>query len=146
MSETIVKEIILHFNGKKADMVISDGAPEITGLHDLDEYIQNQLIISALNVTTFILRSFGSFLVKVFRGPNIELVILKLHFFFRSVVICKPRSSRNSSVEVFILCRNYKCPKTYIPTLTWNINNLDYKKEFAINKITTPYIPCGDLR
>ncbi|KAJ2171986.1 tRNA (uridine-2'-O-)-methyltransferase trm7, partial [Coemansia sp. RSA 551] len=50
------EQIISHFDGGQADLVVSDGAPDVTGLHDLDEYIQAQLILAALNITTHVLR------------------------------------------------------------------------------------------
>ncbi|KAE8581903.1 hypothetical protein XENTR_v10019860 [Xenopus tropicalis] len=40
-------EIIRHFEGQPADLVVCDGAPDVTGLHDIDEYIQAQLLLAA---------------------------------------------------------------------------------------------------
>jgi hypothetical protein len=40
-------KIISHFGGEKSQLVICDGAPDITGLHDLDEYVQSQLLLAA---------------------------------------------------------------------------------------------------
>jgi tRNA (cytidine32/guanosine34-2'-O)-methyltransferase len=39
-------EIIGHFEGELSDIVICDGAPDVTGLHDMDEYIQAQLLLA----------------------------------------------------------------------------------------------------
>lgn len=39
-------EITRHFEGEKADLVVCDGAPDVTGLHDLDEYVQAQLLLA----------------------------------------------------------------------------------------------------
>ena len=47
-----VKKIISYFHGNLADLVICDGAPDVTGLHDIDEYMQSQLLLAALNITT----------------------------------------------------------------------------------------------
>ena len=38
--------------GLKADIVICDGAPDVTGLHDIDEFVQAQLLLAALTITT----------------------------------------------------------------------------------------------
>ena len=46
MQETTAREIISHFEGEKADLVVCDGAPDVTGLHDLDEYVQGQLLLA----------------------------------------------------------------------------------------------------
>ena len=44
------REVIRHFDGGRADLVVSDGAPDVTGLHDLDEFVQSQLILAALTI------------------------------------------------------------------------------------------------
>lgn len=44
--ESTAREIIHHFKGSQADLVVCDGAPDVTGLHDLDEYIQGQLLLA----------------------------------------------------------------------------------------------------
>ena len=35
-----------HFEGERADLVVCDGAPDVTGLHDMDEYVQAQLLLA----------------------------------------------------------------------------------------------------
>ena len=57
-----------HYNvlaGEEADLVICDGAPDVTGLHDIDEFIQAQLLLAALNITTHVLKLGGTFVAKV---------------------------------------------------------------------------------
>jgi tRNA (cytidine32/guanosine34-2'-O)-methyltransferase len=49
--------ILQHFEKQRAELVICDGAPDVTGLHDLDEYLQAQLLISAVKITTHVLRN-----------------------------------------------------------------------------------------
>uniref|UniRef100_A0A8R1IHW6 FtsJ domain-containing protein n=2 Tax=Caenorhabditis japonica TaxID=281687 RepID=A0A8R1IHW6_CAEJA len=44
-------KVIEHFSGEKADIVICDGAPDVTGIHSLDEYMQAELILAAFNIT-----------------------------------------------------------------------------------------------
>ena len=46
IQESTAREIIGHFEGGKADLVVCDGAPDVTGLHDLDEYVQAQLLLA----------------------------------------------------------------------------------------------------
>ncbi len=50
------EQIISHFDGSYADLVVCDGAPDVTGLHDIDEFIQSQLLLSAFNITSHILK------------------------------------------------------------------------------------------
>ncbi|KAL4593201.1 putative tRNA (cytidine(32)/guanosine(34)-2'-O)-methyltransferase, partial [Arapaima gigas] len=45
------QEIIKHFEGRPADLVVCDGAPDVTGLHDVDEYIQAQLLLAVSRTT-----------------------------------------------------------------------------------------------
>ena len=95
------------------DLVISDGAPDVTGLHDLDIYIQSQLLYSALNLALRILKPGGKFVAKVFRGKDMDLIYAQLRCFFTSVHCAKPRSSRASSLEAFVVCEGFNIPKGY---------------------------------
>lgn len=92
------------------DLVLSDGAPDVTGLHDLDIYVQSQLLFAALNLALCVLRPGGKFVAKIFRGRNVDLLFAQLKIFFERVVVAKPRSSRASSVEAFIVCLNFRPP------------------------------------
>ena len=67
-SEETVRQILGHFDESKADLVVCDGAPDVTGLHDMDEYVQAQLILAAVNISTFLLRDGGTSVAKIFRG------------------------------------------------------------------------------
>ena len=92
------------------DLVISDGAPDVTGLHDLDIYVQSQLLFAALNLALCVLKPGGKFVAKIFRGRNVDVLYAQLKIFFEKVVVAKPRSSRASSVEAFIVCLNFRPP------------------------------------
>jgi tRNA (cytidine32/guanosine34-2'-O)-methyltransferase len=107
-------QIIAHFQGETADLVVCDGAPDVTGLHDLDEYMQAQLLLAAFNITSHILKNGGTFIAKIFRGKDMSLLVAQLSTFFPDVMIVKPRSSRDSSIEAFVLCRNYTPPVDYV--------------------------------
>lgn len=50
------------------------GSDAVTGLHDMDEYVQSQLILAALVIVTRVLRPGGTFVAKVFRGKDISLL------------------------------------------------------------------------
>lgn len=53
--ESTAEAIIEFFGGEKAQIVVSDGAPDSTGMHDFDSYVQGELLLSALSISTFIL-------------------------------------------------------------------------------------------
>ncbi|OIW24438.1 FtsJ-domain-containing protein [Coniochaeta ligniaria NRRL 30616] len=99
------------------DLVLSDGAPDVTGLHDLDIYVQSQLLFAALNLALCVLRPGGKFVAKIFRGRNVDLLYAQLKIFFEHVHVAKPRSSRASSVEAFIVCLNFQPPEGFKASL-----------------------------
>lgn len=67
-SEVTSSAVISQFEGHHADLIVCDGAPDVTGLHDLDQYVQLQLILAALTVVTHVLRPGGTLVAKIFRG------------------------------------------------------------------------------
>lgn len=99
------------------DLVISDGAPDVTGLHDLDIYIQSQLLWAALNLALCVLKPGGKFVAKIFRGKDVDLLYAQMKVLFEQVTVAKPRSSRASSVEAFIVCVNFQPPKGFKASL-----------------------------
>lgn len=99
------------------DLVLSDGAPDVTGLHDLDIYVQSQLLFAALNLALCVLKPGGKFVAKIFRGRNVDVLFAQLKLFFDRVVVAKPRSSRASSIEAFIVCLNFRPPPGFIASL-----------------------------
>ncbi|EPE08473.1 trna (uridine-2 -o-)-methyltransferase trm7 [Ophiostoma piceae UAMH 11346] len=99
------------------DLVLSDGAPDVTGLHDLDMYVQSQLLFAALNLALCVLKPGGKFVAKIFRGRNVDLLFAQLKLFFTRVVVAKPRSSRASSVEAFIVCLDFQPPAAFQASL-----------------------------
>lgn len=141
-------EIIKEFEGFKADLVVCDGAPDVTGLHDIDEYVQSQLLLAALNITTHVLKKGGVFVAKIFRGKDVTLLYSQLKQFFEYVTVSKPRSSRNSSIEAFVICQNYNPPEDYQPTM---VNPLldhkycDFNQFTGLNRFIVPFNACGDL-
>ncbi|XP_033097823.1 putative tRNA (cytidine(32)/guanosine(34)-2'-O)-methyltransferase isoform X2 [Anneissia japonica] len=142
-------EIVSHFEGEKADLVVCDGAPDVTGLHDIDEYIQAQLLLAALNITTHVLKSGGTFVAKIFRGKDVTLLYSQLKIFFPTVTVSKPRSSRNSSIESFVVCQGYSPPKGYIANMSNPLLDHHYDVNFnsltGVNRVIVPFLACGDL-
>ncbi|XP_028286959.1 tRNA (cytidine(32)/guanosine(34)-2'-O)-methyltransferase [Parambassis ranga] len=143
------QEIIRHFEGLPADLVVCDGAPDVTGLHDVDEYIQAQLLLAALNITTHVLKPGGTFVAKIFRGKDVTLLYSQLKIFFSCVTCAKPRSSRNSSIEAFVVCQNYSPPEGYVPNMSNPLLDHSYDEDFnqleGPNRIIVPFLACGDL-
>lgn len=100
-------------NRAEAQLIVCDGAPDVTGLHTLDEYLQSQLLVSALTITVRLLCKGGTFIAKIFcrRGDQQDTssaLACQLRTLFEHVDIVKPRSSRKSSMEHFVVCRGFK--------------------------------------
>lgn len=155
-----LQRILEIFGGEKADFVCSDGAPDVTGLHDLDEYIQAQLILCALQLTTCILRPGGTFVAKIFRGRDIDLLYSQLGYLFEKVICAKPRSSRGSSLESFIVCMGYTPREGWEPKLDSSQSTEEFFQGSGIGRaslnpddlsvpieerVIAPFIACGDL-
>ncbi|KAF1323412.1 Ribosomal RNA large subunit methyltransferase j, partial [Globisporangium splendens] len=122
-------EIIAHFEGKKAQVVVSDGAPDVLGLHDLDEYLQAQLVLAGLNISLHVLEAGGAFVAKLFRGKEVSLLYAQLRRFFCKVTCAKPKASRNSSFEAFVVCEGFQLPEGYVPSMERNLLDLQYVGE-----------------
>ncbi|KAH3743931.1 ribosomal RNA methyltransferase 1 [Pelomyxa schiedti] len=139
------EEIISYFHGNLADIVVCDGAPDVTGMHDLDQFVQAQLLLAALNITTHVIRPGGTFLAKIFRGKDVSLLYAQLKMFFTTVCVVKPKSSRTSSIESFVLCQNYNPPPNFQPLMITPCLNSNYPKFEQLDPCIVPFVACGDL-
>jgi hypothetical protein len=99
------------FQGQRAQLVVCDGAPDVTGFHDIDQYVQSQLLVAALNIAIHVLQKGGTFVGKVFKGEDTQLLYSQFKLFFKKVCIYKPDSSRQTSVENFIVCQYFQVPE-----------------------------------
>lgn len=123
----------------------------MTGLHDLDEFVQSQLILAALTIVSYVLKPGGTFVAKVFRGRDISLLYAQLKCLFSDVICTKPKSSRNSSVEAFVVCRQFSPPDDFEPKLLSGLlagasRQYDLEKFSLTNRRVVPFLACGDLR
>ncbi|CAK5125787.1 unnamed protein product [Meloidogyne enterolobii] len=150
--DATAEKIISHSDGQLAQLVVCDGAPDVTGLHAFDEYLQSQLVFSAFNITSCILTPGGTFISKIFRAKNVNIIYAQMSQFFKEVNCCKPKSSRQSSCEAFIICQNYSPPEGYEPTLCNPILSANYCSDDCIsslksptNRALVPFMACGDL-
>jgi 23S rRNA (uridine2552-2'-O)-methyltransferase len=94
------------------DLVLSDLAPKTTGHKDIDHFRSVQLAFCALHFAEALLRPGGNLLVKVFQGQEFEELVKALRTRFQKVTTIKPKGSRPSSREMFILGRAIKAEET----------------------------------
>jgi 23S rRNA (uridine2552-2'-O)-methyltransferase len=108
ITDSEVLKQILEMLPRKADAVISDAAPNISGIWEVDHARQMELSQQALEIAKEILKPSGSFFVKVFQGDMLSDFIQKMKQNFVNVVLVKPEASRAKSAEIFILGRSLK--------------------------------------
>ena len=94
--------------GDAVDLVISDMAPNVSGVSAVDQPKAIYLCEIALDLAREVLRPGGSFLVKVFQGEGFDAYIRELRSTFSRVVTRKPRASRAKSREVYLVAGNFK--------------------------------------
>jgi 23S rRNA (uridine2552-2'-O)-methyltransferase len=99
---------IMELIPRKADVVVSDVSPNISGVWELDHARQIDLAQKALEIANETLKSDGSFFVKVFHGDMFNDFVLKMKKNFDVVRIIKPKASRARSSEIFILGMHLK--------------------------------------
>jgi|TARA_B110000014_G_scaffold260507_1_gene250389 23S rRNA (uridine2552-2'-O)-methyltransferase len=106
--EKEVIERILHAGEGKMDVVLSDMAPNISGIWKIDH--NNQIDLTMLIIDRFpeLLEKNGSCLLKAFDGPRLKSLENNLKKNFKNVKLIKPKVSRNASSELYISCRGFR--------------------------------------
>ncbi|GAA0830926.1 23S rRNA (uridine(2552)-2'-O)-methyltransferase RlmE [Marinomonas arenicola] len=106
--QSVYEAILAEMGDEKADLVISDMAPNMSGNSASDQPQAMYLVELALDMAAQVLRPGGNFLVKVFQGEGFEEYLKAMRAQFASVVTRKPEASRARSREVYLLGRQYK--------------------------------------
>jgi 23S rRNA (uridine2552-2'-O)-methyltransferase len=94
--------------GKAVDLVLSDMAPNISGIASVDQARAVGLAELALDFAVNHLKPQGNFLVKLFQGAGFEEFVKALRGHFGQVMTRKPEASRSRSNEVYLLGRGLK--------------------------------------
>jgi 23S rRNA (uridine2552-2'-O)-methyltransferase len=108
LTEPETLQQILDFLPKKADVVLSDASPNISGIWEVDQARQIDLAAQALKIALSILRPSGNFFVKVFEGDMLAGFVKTVKKHFDVVKVLKPKASRAKSSEMFLLAMNLK--------------------------------------
>jgi 23S rRNA (uridine2552-2'-O)-methyltransferase len=94
--------------GRRVDVVLSDMAPNMSGIPASDQARSMELAERARDFALSHLQSGGGFLVKTFQGAGYDDYLLSLRRAFEKVVVRKPEASRGESAEQFLLARGLK--------------------------------------
>jgi 23S rRNA (uridine2552-2'-O)-methyltransferase len=122
--ERIVKEL----GDRQVNSVVSDISPHITGKWDVDQAVAMTLVAKVFDFSLPLLCSGGWFVTKLFQGVGVEELIEAVKPHFSYVRRFSPEASRNSSSEVYLVCRNHT---------PWNAKSTSVLDgyEVAVNKL-----------
>tara|TARA_R100000687_G_scaffold72510_1_gene62711 strand:+ start:326 stop:961 length:636 start_codon:yes stop_codon:yes gene_type:complete len=108
-TEQSVLDALLEMLGdQRADVVISDMAPNMSGMPAVDIPKSMDLVELALDMAKQVLKPQGVFVAKVFQGEGFDSLLQDMRGSFSSVVSRKPGASRSRSREVYQVCRGFK--------------------------------------
>lgn len=106
--ESVERDLEGRLGGARVDAVLSDMAPNLSGIAVADAARSLHLTELAADFAVCHLKPEGFLLVKAFQGSGFSQLVERLKRDFRSVVTRKPRASRESSAEIFVLARRLK--------------------------------------
>ena len=107
-AESCLNELMDTLGKRTVDLVISDMAPNISGMADIDQPRSMYLLDLAVHFAESKLVKDGSLLMKVFQGEGFEDLLKKLRRDYSAVVSRKPDASRARSREIYLLAKGFK--------------------------------------
>ena len=106
--ESVLKKLENTLNGQKIDVVLSDMAPNLSGVTAVDQPRAIYLCELALDFALQHLKPGGWLVVKVFQGEGFEAFLKQVREHFRNVSMKKPKASRPKSREMYLVAGNLK--------------------------------------
>lgn len=106
--ESVLNELLALINNEPVDLVISDMAPNITGVKAVDQPKSIYLLELAIELADQVLKPEGALLMKVFQGEGFQPLLADLRQRYKKVITRKPDASRTRSSEVYLLAKGFK--------------------------------------
>jgi 23S rRNA (uridine2552-2'-O)-methyltransferase len=106
--DAVIEQIVAATDGQPVDLVISDMAPNMSGMSAVDQPRSMYLVELALDMARQVLRPGGAFVCKVFQGEGFEELLRDARSSFGKVLTRKPAASRPRSREVYLVARDYR--------------------------------------
>lgn len=106
--EEVLQRILAAIGDQQVDLVISDMAPNMSGLKAVDQPRAMFLVELAVDMVGQVLKPGGDFVAKVFQGEGFDPLLAQVRRLFQSVAIRKPEASRARSREVYLVARGYR--------------------------------------
>ncbi|MBN56959.1 MULTISPECIES: 23S rRNA (uridine(2552)-2'-O)-methyltransferase RlmE [unclassified Thalassolituus] len=107
-TEEIYDQLVDVIDGRPVDLVISDMAPNMSGMSSIDQPGAMYLVELALDMARQVLKPNGSFVAKVFQGEGFDAYLADMKQSFAKVMIRKPKASRARSREVYIVAKGFR--------------------------------------
>ncbi|MGA0019870.1 MAG: 23S rRNA (uridine(2552)-2'-O)-methyltransferase RlmE [Steroidobacteraceae bacterium] len=107
-SDEVVEKIMAWLGDEKFDVIVSDIAPNLSGIDVADQARSIYFLELALDTVRLALKPGASFIAKMFQGQGSDEYIKELRKSFQKVSIRKPKASRPESREVYIVSKDYK--------------------------------------
>jgi 23S rRNA (uridine2552-2'-O)-methyltransferase len=105
--DDVFEQLLQAVGEDRADLVMSDIAPNITGTKVVDQARSMYLVELALDMARRVLRPGGNFVCKVFQGAGFDEYLRDVRNSFERVKVMKPKASRPGSREVYLVARNF---------------------------------------
>ncbi len=106
--EAVVAKLMEKIGGEKFDLIISDIAPNITGIDSADQASSMYFLELALDTVRKTLKPGATFVAKMFQGAGSDEYLKQLRSHFDKVLIRKPAASRKESREVYLVAKGFK--------------------------------------
>lgn len=106
--DSVFEAIMTTLDSAPVDVVISDMAPNISGVNAADQAASMYLLELALDMACQVLKPKGSFVAKVFHGEGYDQYVKAVREVFDKVVVRKPDASRSRSREVYLVAKGFK--------------------------------------
>jgi 23S rRNA (uridine2552-2'-O)-methyltransferase len=106
--DEVLEALMEKIDGRAVDLVMSDMAPNISGMEAVDQPRSMYLAELAVDFAAQVLREGGDLLFKAFQGEGFDALVKLLRGQYRQVRIRKPKASRPRSREVYVLARHYR--------------------------------------
>lgn len=103
----VLEQLLQILNERAVDLVISDMAPNTSGVSVVDQSRMMYLAELAFDLAKQQLRPGGDLLLKVFQGEGFDELLRELRTAFSTLLVRKPKASRARSKELYLLARNY---------------------------------------
>ena len=107
-TDEVFDELMGVVNGAPVDLVISDMAPNMSGVASIDQPGAMYLVELALDMARQVLKPNGAFVAKVFQGEGFDAYVADLRTSFSKVVVRKPKASRPRSREVYVVGKGFR--------------------------------------